>query len=148
MLKNAFEGEPWFGRNIKTILGEINAELAMQKPGDHSILEILYHMITWREFVISRLQAGNDKTVSYFEQNDWRQLDHSDKSLWEKGIQLFGNTQQLLFVLVSELNDENLSSMVADREYNYRAMLHGVIQHDIYHIGQIAILKKMLSARS
>lgn len=144
-LQNSYEGEPWFGRSIKTTLGEIDADTALQKPNDqHSILELLYHMIIWREFTISRLQPGNDQTMKYFDQNDWRNLDHSDKSLWEKGLQLLQNTQQLLSVLLENLDDEVLGKQVAEREYNYRALLHGIIQHDIYHIGQIAYVKKLL----
>ena len=101
-------------------------------------------MLTWREFIISRLQPGNDKTVQYFEKNDWRELDHNDLSLWEKGLQLLENTQQLLTVLLGNLTDDILSKQVTDREYNYRFLFHGVIQHDIYHLGQIAYVKKLL----
>ena len=145
-LKTSYDGEPWFGRAVKKILAEVDPKAALQKPnGQHSMLEILYHMINWREFTISRLQPGNDKTMQYFDEHDWRQLDHSDPSLWDKGLQLLENTQQLLTTLLSTLDDTILGTQVADREYNYRFLLHGVIQHDIYHLGQIAYVKKQLS---
>ena len=145
-LKIAYDGQPWFGRSIKQQLSEVDAAKSLQKPeGQHSMLELLYHMITWREFTISRLQPGNDKSISYFEQHDWRQLDHSDASLWEKGLQLLENSQQLLTTLLTNVNDDVLGKQVADREYNYRFLLHGVLQHDIYHLGQIAYVKKLLS---
>lgn len=145
-LQTSYDGEPWFGRAVKRILAEVDSKTALQKPnGQHSMLELLFHMINWREFTISRLQPGNDKTVQYFDQNDWRQLDHSDATLWGKGLQLLENTQQLLITLLGTLNDEVLSTQVADREYNYRFLLHGMIQHDIYHLGQIAYVKKQFS---
>ena len=146
LLQAVYDGNPWYGRNIIQICSEINATTALRKPNDqHSILELLYHMITWREFIISRLQAGSDKTMKYFEENDWRKLDHSDESLWDKGLKLFEDTQMLLVRLLDNLNDEILKQQVAEREYNYRALLHGIIQHDIYHLGQIAYAKKLLN---
>jgi uncharacterized damage-inducible protein DinB len=145
LLKKTYDGDPWFGSSIKKIVAEVDAKTALQKPNQqHSILELIYHMLTWREFIISRLQPGNDKTVQYFEKNDWRELDHNDLSLWEKGLQLLENTQQLLTVLLGNLTDDILSKQVTDREYNYRFLFHGVIQHDIYHLGQIAYVKKLL----
>ena len=66
-IKDSYEGEPWFGRNLKTLLSEVDPDLASQKiNGQHSILELLYHMIVWREFTISRLQP-NGKELAYFE---------------------------------------------------------------------------------
>jgi uncharacterized damage-inducible protein DinB len=145
LLKRTYDGDPWFGLSIKKVVGEVDAKTALQKPNQqHSILELIYHMLNWREFVISRLQPGNDKPIQYFDKNDWRELDHRDESLWKKGLQLLENTQQLLVVLLGNLQDDVLSKQVADREYNYLFLLHGMIQHDIYHSGQIAYVKKLL----
>jgi len=145
-LQTLYDGEPWFGRAMKKILAEIDPAMALQKPNEqHSILELLYHIINWREFTISRLQAGNDKPVQYFDEHDWKQLDHSDASLWNKGLQLLEDSQQLLLTLLANLPEDILSNQVADREYNYRFLLNGIIQHDIYHLGQIAYVKKLLS---
>jgi uncharacterized damage-inducible protein DinB len=146
LLQAVYDGTPWYGRNIKEICSEINGTIALRKPNEqqHSIVELLYHMITWREFIISRLQAGNDKTMKYFEENDWRNLDHSDATLWDKGLKLLEDTQMLLVRLLDNQKDELLNQQVAEREYNYRALLHGIIHHDIYHLGQIAYAKKLL----
>ena len=145
-LQTAYDGQPWFGRAMKKILAEIDPAIALQKPQkQHSLLELLYHIIIWREFTISRLQAGNDKTVQYFDEHDWRQLDHGDASLWNKGLKLLEDTQELLVTLMDNLTDDLLGKQVADREYNYRFLLNGIVQHDIYHLGQIAYVKKLLS---
>ena len=86
-LKDAYEGEPWFGRNAKELLSEVTEDIAFQKPSEqHSILELVWHMITWREFTISCLQALPGKDMNYFEQNDWQKLDHSNKALWQQGL--------------------------------------------------------------
>lgn len=144
-LTENFSGEPWFGRNIQVILGEINEEIASQKPsGQHSILELLYHMINWRLFTISRLEKSSS-TIKSFEENDWQVLDHNDKSLWQKGIEQLNMTQHKLVYLLKSMNDEELQNPVHERDYENRTLINGIIQHDIYHLGQIAYIKKMLS---
>jgi hypothetical protein len=49
-------------------------------------LELLWHTITWREFTISRLEEVENKYLQHFEGEDWRQLDHNNKSLWQQGL--------------------------------------------------------------
>lgn len=144
-LKDAYNGEPWFGRNIHEILNEIDEVIVFEKPeGQHSILALLWHMITWKEFTISRLRNDSHKSVEYFEQYDWRELNHSDKTLWQKGLQQFSHRHSELVDIVQQQKDEILSNVVAGREYDFRKLLYGIVQHDIYHIGQIAYIKKML----
>jgi uncharacterized damage-inducible protein DinB len=146
-LKEAYEGEPWFGRNLKTLLSEVDEEMAFQQlNGQHSILQLLYHMIVWREFTISRLTTS-EKDLAYFEKNDWQQLDHTDKTLWRKGLQQLEATQTELIRLLQEQDDSILTRPVNERKYDYSKLLYGIVQHDIYHLGQIAFITKALKSR-
>ena len=145
-MKDVWEGEPWFGRSVKELLHEIREDIAFQKPsGQHSIVELLWHMITWKEFTVSRLRMKEQETLEKFESEDWRELDHSDASLWKKGLERFSQLQNELVSLVQLQNDEILSQKVKERNYDFRQLLHGIVQHDIYHVGQIAYLKKLLA---
>jgi len=144
-LKDAYEGEPWFGRNIKEIMNEIDEAIVFEKPnGQHSILELLWHMITWKEFTLTRLQNDNQKSLRYFEENDWRELDHSNKTLWQQGLQQFKKLHNELIETIQRQKDELLPQQVGGRKYDFRKLLYGIVQHDIYHLGQIAYIKKML----
>ena len=144
-LKDAYEGEPWFGRCTKDILDEIDSDIVFEKPHkQHSILELLWHMINWKEFVINRLRIDNTKSAGYFEENDWRKLDHFDKTLWQQGLQQFARLHNELTEIIQQQNDQLLSERVSERNYDFRKLLNGIIQHDIYHLGQIAYIKKML----
>jgi len=143
-LKEAYSGAPWFGRSISEILNEIEGDIAFKKPsGQHSILELMWHMITWKEFTLSRLNTDSQKSVQYFEENDWRELDHSDKSLWQQGLQRFTKLHNELIDVIQRQKDDILSEIVGDRKYDFRKLLNGIVQHDVYHIGQIAYIKKM-----
>ena len=142
-LKDAYEGDPWYGRNIRDILSEIDEDLAFQKPsGQHSILELVWHMINWREFVISRFR--NDLQLSHFEKNDWRALDHNDRSLWKKGLDRLQELQGELVILFQQQQDSILLEKIHERDYDFRKLLSGIVEHDIYHLGQIAYIKKLL----
>jgi uncharacterized damage-inducible protein DinB len=143
-LKEVYEGEPWFGRSIKEILEEIDEAFVFEKlNGQHSLLELIWHMITWKEFVISRLRKDHTPN-QYFEKNDWRQLDHSDKKLWHQGLQRFKQVHNELLEIIQQQKDDILSQKVDEKKYDFRKLLHGIKEHDIYHLGQIAYIKKML----
>ncbi|MDQ3551133.1 MAG: hypothetical protein M3413_06370, partial [Bacteroidota bacterium] len=97
-----------------------------------------------REFTLHHLDPASDKTLSYFEKNDWLILDHSDKSLLQKALVRLQQSQDNLLNLLKLQQDELLVKKVVERNYSYRKLLYGVIQHDIYHLGQIIYIKKML----
>jgi uncharacterized damage-inducible protein DinB len=146
-LKEAYNGNPWFGRAVTELLAEVSEQTAYQKPaGQHSILELLWHMITWREFTINCLQPSPQMSLAYFEEMDWRALDHNNKTLWKQGLEKLEETQAELITLLQDRTDELLEKKVAERDYNFRKVLYGIVQHDIYHIGQIAYLQKLLKA--
>ena len=144
-LTAAWSGEPWFGRSAKALLAEVKEDIAFQKPGDqHSPLELLWHMITWREFTIDRLQHSPQMQMAYFDKNDWRTLDHADITLWPQGLERLDETQNELLALLDEHDESLLDLQVPERDYNFRYLLHGIVQHDAYHLGQIAYLVKLL----
>jgi uncharacterized damage-inducible protein DinB len=144
-LQESFNGDPWFGRNAQKLLAEVQEEMAFKKPnGQHSIIELVWHMINWREFVISRFSKEESKDLHYFEANDWRQLDNTNKSLWKQGLDKLNETQKVLINILKGQTDDVLENNVEERTYNFRNLLNGIVQHDIYHLGQIAYLVKFL----
>jgi uncharacterized damage-inducible protein DinB len=144
-LHSVLDGEPWYGRSVMNLLQEIDAAVVYKKPNEnsHSLIELLYHMNTWAEFTLKRLEKVEEKDVARFEKLDWREIDPNEHT-WEKGLAQFKVTHDLIIELLGTKDDEFLSVEVDYRDYNFRFLLHGIIQHDIYHIGQIAYLKKFL----
>jgi uncharacterized damage-inducible protein DinB len=147
LLKETYEGDPWHGRSIKSLLSEVTPHIGLKKPNaaSHSIAELVYHMVTWREFTISRLRPEEGKDMQYFEENDWRPLDLDDIQTWQKGLELLDESQQRLVDLLEEFQDSILAEKVSERKYNFKILLYGVAQHDIYHVGQIAYINKLLA---
>ena len=78
------------------------------------------------------------------EGNDWRQIDPKTHT-WKKGLEQLNSTHKKISELLSQKDDSFLSDIVPLRKFNFRFMLNGLVQHNIYHLGQIAYLKKMLA---
>jgi uncharacterized damage-inducible protein DinB len=145
-IRSVVEGEPWYGQPAVKILQAVDPKNVYRKPNDHShsLIELLYHMVTWAEFTLKRLEGDQEKDMASFEQLDWREIDPSEHT-WEKGIAQFKVTHDLIIELLGTKDDEFLSEKVDYRDYNFRFLVHGIIQHDIYHLGQIAYLNKLLT---
>ena len=145
-LHTVVEGEPWFGRPVMSLLHEVDPSIVYKKPNEnsHSLIELLYHMITWAEFTLKSIEKNEDLDLTAFEKLDWRKIDPKEHS-WEKGIAQFKVTNDLIIEALESKGDDFLNEKVDYREYNFRFLLNGLIQHNIYHIGQIAYLKKFLS---
>ena len=144
-LKNAYEGVAWFGRPLKSLLNDVDESIAFEKPiGEHSILQLLWHIINWRGFTINRLREGDEISLKQFEVNDWQQLNHEDKSLWKKGLHKLDQTQAELIEVIQRQQDDLLDEIVPGRKYSFKDLLYGIVQHDIYHAGQIAYVAKLI----
>src|SRR2546423_1171784 len=131
-----------------SLLQEIDPRIVNKKPDEdsHSLIELLYHMNTWAEFGLKRLEKDQEKDMAAFEKLDWREIDPKEHS-WEKGLAQFKVTHDLIIEVLQTKDDEFLSEKVDYREYNFRFLLYGLIQHDIYHLGQIAYAGKLLSKK-
>lgn len=144
-IENVNNGQPWFGRSVYSILDDVKSRKAGIKPNgtEHSMLELLWHMNTWAGFTLKRLQKYKEKDMAAFEQLDWRILDPKLHT-WKKGLAEFKRIQKKIITILKKRNDAFLKEIVDHRQYNYRFLLNGMIEHNIYHLGQIAYLHKVL----
>jgi uncharacterized damage-inducible protein DinB len=145
-LENTLSGEPWFGRAVYDLLNDTDETKVYVKPGgtEHSLVEILYHMITWASFTLKRIEKDDTQDMAVFEKMDWRKIDPKKHS-WKKGLVEFKDIHKKIITLLKKKDDTFLKEIVDYRKYNYRFLLNGMIEHNIYHLGQIAYLNKMLA---
>ena len=138
-------GEPWFGRAINELLEEVDVSKVYVKPNnaEHSLIELLYHMITWADFTLKRIEEDKEHDLAASEELDWRKIDPAIHT-WEKGIAEFKLIHEKIITLLQTKDDEFLKENVDYRKYNFRFLVIGLNQHNIYHIGQIAYLNKLL----
>lgn len=145
-LQDTLSGEPWYGKAVYTLLGEANPDDVYKKPGDksHSMADLLYHMLNWAQFTLESVRGNPDREPEYFEKEeaDWRAI-HPAEHGWETGIAALKATHRLLVDELHTKEDAFLEQIVKGRKYNYRYLLNGLIQHNIYHIGQVAYVEKL-----
>lgn len=144
-LQKTLDGEPWYGRPVVAMLEEIDPAMAYKKPAanSHSLADLLFHMNSWAEFTLRRLEGDEQKDDTYFDKIDWRAIDPAVHT-WQEGLKQFTNFNQQIISILQQKDDHFLKEMVDFREYNFRFLLNGYIQHNIYHVGQVAYLKKLL----
>lgn len=146
-LQNTLDGDPWYGRPVYHLLREVETSYAYEKPGgSHSLIELLYHMLTWAGFTLKRIEKDKVNDLAAFEKLDWRQIDPMQHD-WDEALADFIATHQQIIAILQTKDDNFLSEKVDYREYNFRVLLNGLIQHNIYHAGQVAYLQKLLSGR-
>jgi uncharacterized damage-inducible protein DinB len=149
-LQRAHDGDPWHGSPVKAILQGITHAQAARRPpnGAHSIWEIVLHMTGWRNEVARR---ATGEPAGEPEGGDWPSVGEPTAARWEAALAALDASHRNLAAVVRGLSDERLIQSTNDprnRELgagvSYYELLHGVVQHDAYHAGQIAIVKKIL----
>ena len=136
ILKHTFEKDAWHGSSVKEALADVAEEQAFNRIGDsHSIIELVAHITAWRNYVTEKLR-GNDSIELTDEQNFLKERD------WNKALLNLEQSQVNLLKALEETPDEKLNEVVPNRKFKFYTMLHGIIHHDLYHTGQIVLLKK------
>ncbi len=145
-LQNTLSGEPWFGRAVYPILEEVDGSKVYIRPNnsEHSLIELLYHMITWADFTLKRIENDKINDLSGAAELDWREINPKVHT-WKKGLAEFKAIHKKIVMLLKKKDDPFLKEKVDYRKYNFRFLLNGLIQHNIYHLGQVAYVKKLLA---
>jgi uncharacterized damage-inducible protein DinB len=134
----------WHGPALTDLIGDVTAEQAAQHPvaGAHSIWELVLHMIAWTEIVRERL-VGSAKADPSPEE-DWPPVRDASAEAWRGTVERLKDSHRELAADVAKLGDSDLIGRVPGKDHLVLTMVHGVVEHDAYHGGQIAILKRAL----
>ena len=145
-LKRAFEGNAWHGPSVSEVLAGVTAEQAAAHPiaGGHSIWELTLHIGTWERVGRRRLQESNPIEVP--DEEDWPAVGNTSDEAWQATLEKLRSNHQALRTALRGLDETRLDEIVPGTQYSIYFLLQGVIQHDLYHAGQIALLKKAVSS--
>jgi len=144
-LHRAFYGDAWHGPALLELLEGVDAATASAKPlaHVHSIWELVLHIAAWDAAGIRRL-AGK-KTQLKAKQNFPPVPKDATEAEWRAAVAGARNTHDDLVKTVAGLSESRLCDIVPGKRYDFCHMLHGIAQHELYHAGQITILKKLQS---
>jgi len=144
-LRRAFEGEAWHGPSVLETLGGVSAEQARAHPvpGAHSIWELVLHLGSTYRLVLRRLRGdGTPLTPA----EDWPHVPAPTADGWREAIRALRELNEELRRAVRASSVERLDArLVAENPNTAYTQFIGVTQHDLYHAGQISMLKKALA---
>ena len=146
-LRNVYDGDPWHGSSITTVLAGIDAKTAGLRsiPKGHTIWELVLHMTSWTREVASRVRGSPPKAPE-----DWPAPQTSGgERAWRAAMEGLGAAQKDLERAVDALKPDDLLRWIGDQRdpalgtgQTVGTLIRGLLQHHTYHEGQIAILRR------
>jgi uncharacterized damage-inducible protein DinB len=151
-LRAALDGDPWHGSPVFQILKGLDHHGALARPisGAHNPWELVLHMTAWAREAARRL-AGHSPGVPL--EGDWPEVRETTAETWRAAVEDLRRSHEELLGALSAFPEERLDERIGGERntsqgtgVSWEMMLHGVSQHDAYHAGQIALIRKGLSA--
>jgi uncharacterized damage-inducible protein DinB len=144
-IRRAFEGDAWHGDSLVEILADVDAAAAAARPlpNAHSIWELVLHIAAWDDAVRRRTVTG--KAVRLTDAENFPKVKDTSAPAWRKAVEWAKQSHNALVNAVAEFPDSRLLEQVPGKTESYDNffyMFSGIVQHELYHAGQIALLKK------
>ena len=128
------------------VLDQISLEMATQNTGDsHNIAELVHHIYAWRKYAIEHLEGNAAFEVA--DELNFVKYEAVSTEDWIHLRKQLSDSQETLLTHLQKLSDEDLAKMVPRRKFDFEVLLNGVIHHDVYHLGQLVMLKNLAKAK-
>jgi len=142
LLRSTFDGEAWHGTSLWNLVAGLTAQQAGTPPlvGEHSPWELVGHATAWMEVVYRRVtaEAIGEPDVNF------PVPETIDSESWKASLAALRNAHEALCSSLLDLTEERLSSTDPASGFTVYEVLHGVVHHNLYHAGQIALLRRSL----
>lgn len=144
-LKAAHQGNSWHGPSLRELLDGVSADQAAQHPlpDTHSIWELVNHIRAWEAIVNRRAQGETVSEVP--DEMNFPPVTDVSESAWQAALQQLDETNRALRAAIQQLDEAKLNELVAGKTHPLYFELHGALQHTLYHAGQLALLKKVVT---
>lgn len=142
----ALYGGAWHGKAVWEILATVAPEIAFAKPDGaaHSIWQLVRHMTYWESEVfrrIARLPARPEGELNF------PAMPEAIPRNWESALEELRCSNSQFRAVLCKLEDNDLDLPLSGPAYTHYVEIHGVIQHHLYHAGQIAFLQRNLTSK-
>jgi uncharacterized damage-inducible protein DinB len=149
-IRRAFEGDAWHGDSLKELLASVTAETAATRPiqNAHNIWELVLHIAAWDNAVLRRIGGA---AVELTDKQNFPPIKDTSSAAWSRTLIHLEQTHNELIKSVASFPDSRLRDPVPGKiedYYDFYYMFSGIVQHELYHAGQIALLKKALHPRT
>lgn len=146
-LTRAYAGPAWHGPALREVLTGVTATQAAARPlpDAHTIWELVLHITAW-ENAVRKALGGTPIHVP--DSENFPAISDASDAAWNDALEALESGHLALREAIRQTTEEALDAKhvlddtVPGRTYSFYNLLHGVVQHDLYHAGQIALLKK------
>ena len=146
LLDEAYNRAAWHGPNLRGSLRGLSVREAAWRPGPgrHNIWEIAVHAAYWK-YTVRRRLSGEKRGSFSLPGSNWfsRPMDRTEKA-WRTDVALLAKEHHLLREAISSFRPENLDRPARGSKTVARRLIAGIALHDVYHAGQIQLIKKLL----
>jgi hypothetical protein len=148
-LEEAHAGSPWHGPSRRAVLADVTLEEAARRPGReaHGIWELVLHMRAWTGEVARRIREGNPGEPA---EGDFPAPPAPSAAAWAAAIVSLDAVHRDLVAAIRaakagflDVRGGSIADTTGGNAVTYRVMLRQPVQHDAYHTGQIALLKRI-----
>lgn len=149
MLDEAYDRRSWHGTNLRGSIRGVTPDQVAWRPGRdrHNIWEIVLHAAYWKYTVRRRLTGEKRGSFPLPGSNFWPRPEGRDRRTWQaawrKDVRLLAEMHSRLRDVVERLPDARFHESAHGSPFTNAGMIRGVAAHDLYHAGQIQLLKRM-----
>jgi hypothetical protein len=146
VVDQAFDRKGWHGTTLRGSLRGLTAAEALWRPapGRHNIWELTVHTAYWKYAVRRRLAGGGTGSFARKPSNWPAVPDTPDPAAWKRDIHLLEQEHRSLRDAVRTLPPPQLEARSPKGVWTYAEEIHGVAAHDLYHTGQIQLIKRLM----
>lgn len=145
ILDQAFDKQAWHGTNLRGSVRGLSIKQLLWRPSPkrHNIWENVLHTAYWKYAVWRRL-TGGEKGSFPRSPSDWPRIpDRLDSKAWKLDLALLTDQHKLLRQAIIDFPPSKLYSALPKSKAKYVHLIYGISSHDLYHAGQIQLLKRM-----
>jgi uncharacterized damage-inducible protein DinB len=143
LIDRAWRARAWHGPAVLEVLDGVGPALAARRvrPKVHSIWELVEHVASWNEIVAERLAGRPPKVTPEY---NFPPVPRTTPAAWRATRRRLARSQARLRRAVARFPEAKLGRRRPKVDYTWSVLIHGAIQHQLYHAGQIALLRRAL----
>ena len=145
VIDQVWDGESWHGQNLRGSVRRVNAEDATWRPAPrrHNIHGLVVHVAYWKYAALRRLTQAEKGSFPYRGSNWFARKSGPDQALWKKDVALLVEYHEALRAAIAAFDPRELARVAPGSKWTNLVLITGIAAHDLYHAGQIQLIKKL-----